>query len=103
MVITLNRSKVERLVDTIRSEAGSTIFRVQFIKRTTGEVRTMLCRFGVGRGIVGTGMAYDPLGEGLLTIYDVQRGGWRSIPLENIISLQIRGTVYEGPRKIHDD
>lgn len=95
----LTNQETESLTEIIREEAGSTIFRVRFVKRTTGEVRDMVCRLGVRKGLSGAGQKYDPVSKGLLTVYDVQREGWRAIPLENIISVQIRGTVYNGPRK----
>ncbi len=50
-----------------------TIFNVSFIKRTTGEERTMRARLGVKRGVTGVGMAYNPKSKNLIACYDVQK------------------------------
>lgn len=84
-----------KLANKIRKLAGSTIFRVTFIKRSTGELRTMVCRLGVSRDVNGKGLAYDPKAHKLLTVFDVQKDGYRCIPLENLRSARIRGQVYE--------
>lgn len=57
-----------QVINLIRGMAGSTFFRVVFRKRSTGERREMVCRLGVGRGISGREMSYDPVEKGLLTV-----------------------------------
>ena len=90
----------KQLAGFVRKQAGGTIFSVKFIKRTTGETRDMVCRFGTVnkvKGDAGSGPAYDALDKGLLPVWDMQAEGFRSIPLENIIAIKIKGQVYNGP------
>ena len=72
-----------------------TIFSVDFIKRTTGEERHMVCRLGVKAHLKGGVKKFDDKEKNLLTVYDVQKNGYRSIPLDAIIRVKIHGKVYE--------
>lgn len=71
------------------------IFSVDFIKRTTGEQRHMLCRIGVKSHLKGGTKKFSDTEKNLLTVFDVQKNGYRSIPLENIIRVKINGRTYE--------
>jgi hypothetical protein len=71
------------------------IFSVEFIKRTTGEKRLMVCRLGVKSHLKGGTKKFDDKEKNLLTVFDVQKKGYRSIPLENIISVKIHGEKFE--------
>lgn len=73
------------------------IFSVRFVKRTNGEVRHMLCQTGVTKHLKGGDKAYDASSKGLLSVYDVQKGGYRSIPLESIIQVDHHKTTTPGP------
>jgi hypothetical protein len=79
----------------IRSVVGNTIFSVRFRKRTTGEMRTMVCRVNCYKNVKGTGPAYDFESKNLMPVFDLQKDGWRSIPLENIEQLKIRGATFQ--------
>jgi hypothetical protein len=70
------------------------IFTVEFIKRTTGELRTMVCRRGVRKGLTGKGMSYDPLSKALLTVWDVQKGAYRMISLDRLVRLRMGKRTY---------
>ena len=69
-------------------------FTVQFVKRTTGEVRKMNCRIGVSKGVTGTGKTYDPEEKGLVTVWDTQAKNFRSINLDGIISITSQGVEW---------
>ena len=71
------------------------IFSVDFIKRTTGETRHMVCRIGVKSHLKGGKKSFSDTEKNLLTVFDVQKNGYRSIPLENIIRVKINGRTYE--------
>ncbi len=89
------------------------LFSVKFIKRTTGEVRDILCRKGVSLGVTGRGAKYDPDDKNLCCVFDVQKFNadmqgqpeskrediaktcYRNINLESIISLKLAGVEYE--------
>lgn len=79
----------------IRRLAGGTIFRATFTKRTTGEERTMVCRLRVRRNLSGRGLSFNPKTKGLLVVWDLQKQGYRMIPLDALHSLKIRGQEYK--------
>lgn len=70
------------------------IFSVVFVKRTTGELRTMVARTGVKAHLKGGDAAYKFSAKSLLSVYDLQAKGYRAIPLEAIVSLKTGGEEY---------
>jgi len=47
------------------------IFRVKFIKKSNGKIRSMLARTRVKKNITGKGLGFDPKQKGLRTVYDM--------------------------------
>jgi len=80
--------------NAVRELAGNTIMSVVFRKRSTGELRHMLCRLGCTKGVKGVGAAYVAADKGLLTVWDMRARGWRCIPLENIQTITVKGEEY---------
>lgn len=70
------------------------IFGVQFIKRSTGELRTMRARVGVRKALRGGVSAYNAASKNLLTVYDMDAKGYRSIPVENVRTLSVSGQQF---------
>lgn len=70
------------------------VFRVDFVKRGDGTVRTMVCRFGVKKYTKGGKKAFDPGDKGLFTVYEFGVG-YRSITIDNLILLKVSGVVYQ--------
>lgn len=78
------------------------LFSCEFIKRSTGERRTILARTGVKIGLTGTGSSYNFTEKNLLPVVDMNlynktkeiNKSRRAIPLENIIWVQIAGIKY---------
>jgi hypothetical protein len=70
------------------------VFRVDFIKRTTGELRTMLCQFGVKKHLKGGKAAYNPSKKNLFFIYSSDKQGYRSFGLNDALLLKHGGIVY---------
>lgn len=68
------------------------IFSVEFIKRTDGQIRKMVARTGVKSA--GGDLNYDPHYHNLITVFDMGKRGFRSIPVDNIISLKVDGRIY---------
>lgn len=70
-------------------EVGSNgkIFTVRFIKRSTGEFRTMNCRLDVKKHLKGGTKAYNDADHRLLTVYDLKSKGYRCIPLEGLTEI----------------
>lgn len=58
-------------------------FSVEFIKKD-GSYRKMNCRIGVKKGVKGTGMSYDPIKNGVLPVWDLQKDAFRMINLKTI-------------------
>ena len=70
-------------------------FRVTFVKRSTGELRDMLCQQGVKAHLKGGDSAYDPTEHALLRVWSVDSQGYRSIPYEGLRFLKTGGQEYE--------
>lgn len=64
--------------------ARGRIFSVVFVKRTDGTKRKMVARFGVKRGLTGRGSPFNPADYDLCIVFDVQRHGYRMIPLDAV-------------------
>lgn len=78
----------------IKEAKSGKIFTVTFVKKD-GTVRTMNARMGVKRGVTGKGMKYDPLEKGLVPVYDMQKGAFRMINFESVLSIKMNGlTTY---------
>ena len=76
------------------------IFYVEFIKRSTGELRKMRCRMGVKKHLKGGGRAYNPAKKNLLSVFDMDARGYRSIPLEGIQRLSVGGQHFDFDRRV---
>ena len=70
--------------EELRKIVGGTIFSIQFTKRSNGAARRMVCRLGVKKYLRGGAAAYNPTDKGLMTVYDLENKGYRSIPLDSI-------------------
>lgn len=93
MVAVMSTRKLGQLIKRL---AGGTIFRITFTKRSNGEQRVMVCRLNATAYITGEGARYDAAAKGLLPVFDVQARGWRSVPLDAIINIKVRGVTYDG-------
>jgi len=92
-IVVPTTAEIINLFDKLRHNGR--IFRVDFIKRTTGEIRTMICRFGVTVYLKGGKKAYNAGDKGLFTVWAFDRQGYRSIPIDNLLSLKTGGTLYQ--------
>ena len=77
-------------VKFIRETEGR-IFSVEFIKRTTKELRRMVARTGVKSHLRGGEAAYSFSEKALISVFDMQANGYRSIPIEGIVRIKIDG------------
>ena len=84
-----NRRNLKNLVSDGR------IFSVEFIKRSTGELRTMTARIGVKKHLNGGYKSYNPGQHNLLTFFDMDAKGYRSIPVEAIQRLKVGGQTFD--------
>lgn len=86
--ITMDRDSLLSLV------RDGKIFSVTFTKRTTGESRTMQARLGVTRHLSGGQKPYRDRSKNLLTVWSMDADGFRSVPVDTIRALTVRGTRY---------
>lgn len=78
------------------------LFSCEFVKRSTGERRTMLARTGVKIGLTGSGSSYNFTEKKLLPVVDMNlynktkevNKSRRAIPLDGVIWVQIGGVKY---------
>ena len=83
-----NRANLRNLV----SDGG--IFSVEFIKRTDGSLRKMICRLGVKKHLHGGKARYSAKAHDLLTVFDMEQKGYRSIPVDAIQRLCVNGQTF---------
>jgi hypothetical protein len=67
------------------------MFSVEFVKRSTGEVRVMLCRLGVTKHLRGGEPAYDFAEKGLLSVWSVKDKGYRAVSVEGVKRVKVKG------------
>ncbi len=84
----------------LKAGENGRIFTAIFIKRTTGERRTMTCRLGVKKHVKGVGMAYKPEDHNLIGVYDMQYAAqvnpekaYRMIDLESVMEIHSGGEI----------
>jgi hypothetical protein len=86
---------VRDLVLWVRQQSAGRIFKVRFQKRTGDKgIREMVCRIGVKKHLAGGEKSFDDDEYKLLTVWDMQRNGYRSIPTDGIISARLDGHEY---------
>lgn len=93
MTTTLSITKQEAL-NFIKGTSGR-IFSLEFIKRTTGELRCMVCRTGVTVNQTGNGPTYSREDKGLTCVFDMPKQAYRMIPTEGITRIKIDGEWKE--------
>ena len=84
-----NLNTKEKIVLNAINQSKGRFFTVEFIKRTNGENRIMLCRTGVRRGVTGFGLKFNPVDKGLKTVWDCNKRQFRMITLNSVSKLNI--------------
>jgi len=87
----MSRQSLEPFIKSL----GPRIFGILFVKRTTGELRSMNCRQGVTKHLAGGDAAYNFHEKRLVSVYDLEKEGYRSIPLENVLQVTADGVTYD--------
>lgn len=70
------------------------VFGAKFTKRN-GQERTGSFRLGVRRGLTGQGPTYDTEGYGNIIVWDMNKGGYRTIPLSRVHYFTVQGRRVE--------
>ena len=94
-------AEIMNLIDKLKYSGK--IFRLDFIKRTNGETRTMICRFGVKKHLKGGSPAYHFGDKGLLSVFDTNKQAYRSVPIDNILLIKFAGVAYRLNRHLVAD
>lgn len=79
--------------------ANGKIFSVTFVKRTTGEIRQMVCRLGVTSHLAGGEKSFSDEEKGILTVFDTQKQGYRSISCEAVTRIKVDGQEWIAPQE----
>ena len=87
----LNRSEVREFLGELKGK----FFTVEFIKRSTNELRVMNCTTNYTSKLAGGEAAYDFNAKQLLPVYDLQKKGFRSIPLDAVLVIRVKGETFE--------
>ena len=75
-------------------ETNGKFFSAVFTKKN-GDKRLMTCRLGVKKGVKGVGLSFKPQDIGLMTVFDIHKGGHRFINLMTLKRLKIHGNEYQ--------
>lgn len=75
--------QIKQIREFIRSTGGK-FFTIEFYKRTTGELRTMLARTGVSKNVTGEGLKFSPRSLDLKVVYSVNDKGYRMVNLRGV-------------------
>lgn len=78
-------------LDELVQASNGKFVSVRFVKKD-GSIRTMVCRLGVKKHLKGGSSTLDP--AKYLTVFDVQKGEYRAINRDTIVSVTIGGVSY---------
>lgn len=93
-VTMISNAKAREFLTKMKKNNDFTIFSCDFIKRSTGEVRHMVCRYGVTSRLAGGKKAFEDKDHDVKTVYDMQAAGYKCISQEGLIRLKIHGQKY---------
>ena len=77
----------------LRATAGR-VFSVTFIKRLTGEERTLVARVGVCRNQKGGSLPFNPRKKKLIVVFDMNDRIYKCIPIDGIEAVTYRARRY---------
>lgn len=86
---TITQEYAKKLIES----SNGAIFSVKFIKKD-GTLRDMVCRLGVTKHLKGGVKGYDAADFKLVTVFDMQKKGYRSISLDTLNTVTINGDTW---------
>ena len=93
---TITRKAAVAIIEA-QKDAGL-FFSVEFIKRSTGELRKMVCRGGVAKHLKGGELNYDRAEKALIGVWDATvtdpTKAYRNISIEGIQMLKANKMEY---------
>lgn len=94
---TISPSKAFAILQDHKDHGKGRVFSASFTKKD-GSARDMLCRFGVKSYLKGgewaNGQAGKPEGHWLAVVFDMEKQGYRSIPVNRLHQMKIGGQVF---------
>lgn len=91
MATTLKRENVHQFLRALNGK----FFTVEFIKRTTGELRVMTATTNYESKLAGGEAAYDFDEKKLIPVWDMAKQGFRSIPTDAVLVIRANGEEYK--------
>lgn len=82
-------------IKTLKTELKGRIFSATFIKKD-GSIRKINCRLGVVKALQGGALKYNAEAANNLVVYDLQAKGYRTIPLDKLLTLRYNGKEIAG-------
>lgn len=80
-------------LERIKKTLGDKFFGVVFQKKD-GSFRKMNARLGVTKHLKGGNKRYDAESYGYLTVFDIQKGQYRTLNTDSIVELKAKGKIY---------
>ena len=91
----INTVEAVQILKDHRAKGAGRVFGVTFVKRTDNTVKTLNARFGVTSALKGGKPAYKAADKGLMTVYDINGHGYKSINLAALKGITVDGEVYQ--------
>lgn len=89
--LTLDREKVYPFLTDLKGK----FFTIEFIKRSTGELRVMRATTNYDSKLAGGDAKYSFSEKKLLPVWDLEKQAFRSIPLDAVLVIRALGNEYQ--------
>jgi hypothetical protein len=89
----MNKITQEMAEKLIKSTNGR-IFSAIFTKKD-GSDRKMVCRLGVTKHLKGGEQSFEPADFDMITVFDVQKKGYRMVRVDTLKSVSVDGEEFE--------
>jgi hypothetical protein len=83
-----------KIASFLRHPMNAKEFTVEFIKRSTLEIRVMKATTRYEEHLKGGTLPYDTVEKGLLPVWDLEKEAFRSIPLDSVVIIKVKGKTY---------
>jgi hypothetical protein len=87
----MEKAKVHEFLRSLKGK----FFTVEFIKRSTGEVRIMRATTNYESKLAGGDLGYDANEKALIPVWDLEKKAFRSIPTDSVLRIVALGNTYE--------
>ena len=84
---------MNKINDEIKNLVKNKFFTVKFYKKD-GSLRTMNARLGVKKHLKGGKQTYNPDSFNYLIVFDIKKGGYRTINVNTITEILFKGSKY---------